>query len=209
MPGSQQLRQLALVQCFGWSIEHFAELHSEARNPRRAARAFASRMELGRLLKSELIDCQRVQIGDQPLCSSTNLRDVDEVAYQLEQRFSGASKPTRIYWPSAEFAKRFGTWTGADRYPCPHKASHDLIVTSVWLRLLRADPKAALTAWVSERYLAAFSECSSNGGSMPDAAICDQDNVIIAIEIGGNYPASWLRHHITRFEQAGWEWQVW
>ncbi|MDZ4780709.1 MAG: hypothetical protein SGJ19_10685 [Planctomycetia bacterium] len=206
----QALRQQAFVQCFTWSIEHMAALHGEARNPFRAARAFAHRMERKNFLHSDLIDCQRVEIGERPLCTSQcSTCDIDRIAYQLERRFSGNSKPTRIFWPSTEFARRFGTWTGSDCYPCPHKVSHDLIVTSVWLGLLKAAPEVACNAWTSERLLMASAATSARRGPMPDAAICDEGKVHIAIEIGGNYPASWLRHHIERFEQAGWDWEIW
>lgn len=175
----------------------------------RATRMRAERLIQQGLLCTAVLDCQQITLGDEPLMRSTDERfDVHRAAYQLEQRFAGASRPVRIYWPSRMFAGRYGSWTGSDQYPCPQKISHDLIVTEVWLKYLRLQPTLALFHWQSERFLVSNAGSMGEVISIPDAAICVGD-CFKAIEIGGNYPASWIQHHIDRFQQAGWDWEIW
>ncbi len=199
----------AQVQSFAWTENTFAEFFGGATQPRRAARAWAARLERQGMLHSSLIDCQEIAIGDKPLCASW-MRDcdMDRVAYALERRFRGSSRPIRVFWPSEEFAKRHGSWTGAENYPCPHKASHDLLITRVWLELLKTRPRTALTCWTSERALVWSRKIDSRRGPTPDALITAGERVT-AIEIGGAYPAAWLRHHIERFESQSWAWEIW
>jgi len=207
---SSALRMQAFTQTFAWTNPLLAELFSDTVNPSRAARAFAQRLLRKRLLRSGTFELQSACIGEQPLWSSAIERkpDCDALAYALERRFSGASKPTRVYWPSREFAKRYGTWTGAESYSCPHKLSHDVLITAVWLRLWKQNPDTAISRWVSERRLQYEARCGDRRGPIPDALVTD-GNSVTAIEIGGNYPAAWIRHHINRFEAAGWAWQLW
>jgi len=209
MNGGRHDLLAGLVQSFAWTTNLMASFFAGSGNPKRAAAAFAARYERQGLLRSALIDCQCVDAGDEPLCASwMEEQNVDRVAYALERRFAAKSKPTRIFWPSENFAAMHGSWTGAASYPCPHKVSHDLIVTSVWLRLLCRSPKVALEQWISEREYGWLMDLALRNGPRPDAQIVDGD-LVTAIEIGGNYPAAWLRHHIGRFEAQGWAWEIW
>ena len=204
------LRMLAFLQSFAWTNCLLAELFPGTANPSRAAASFAQRLLRRGLLKCGIFDVQAAVIGKQSLWSSTNPQppNIDALAYALEQRFAGASKPTRVYWPSNEFGKRYGTWAGAESYPCQHKLSHDVLTTAVWLHFLKHSPAAALVQWVPERWLQSASRRGDWRGPIPDALIQD-GKCTTAIEIGGNYPAAWIRHHIERFEAAGWAWQLW
>lgn len=207
---SSALRMRALAQTFAWTDLLLARLLKDGPNPRRAAVGFAQRLQRKGLLQSEVYELQSVVVGEQPLWSSTNEQkpNCDALAYALERRFSGASKPTRVYWPSQEFGKRFGTWTGADSYSCPHKLSHDVLITAVWLNYLEHSPEIALRQWLPERWLQWVHRRGEWQGPIPDALISDGSRTT-AIEIGGNYSAVWIRHHIQRFESAGWDWQLW
>jgi hypothetical protein len=198
-----------LKNCFPWTAWQMSQLINAGAPGVRAARMRAERLVQKGLLCTAVLDSQQITLDDEPLMRSTDERfDVHRAAYQLEQRFAGASRPVRIYWPSRMFAGRYGSWTGSDRYPCPHKISHDLIVTDVWLKYLRFQPTLALLHWQSERFLISTAASMEKVISLPDAAICVGD-CFKAIEIGGNYPASWIQHHIDRFQQSGWAWEIW
>lgn len=173
------LLQTGLTLNLAWTRRLLTHFFPQSANPESAAAAFARRYEDCGLLHSALIDCQEATIGNGPLCASwMEQYDVDGVAYALEQRFSGESKPTRIYWPSETFARRFGSWTGAACYPCPHKVSHDLLVTEVWLRFLKTRPQVALTAWTSERELQWTRNGQASRGPTPDALITESNSTL-------------------------------
>ena len=207
---TSKLRMRAFVQCFAWTTGLLANLFSESANPSRAADAFANRLVRKGQLKSQVFEVQEVAINERPLCCS-GLEcepDYDALAYSLERRFSGSSKPTRVFWPSLQFSRRYGRWTGADSYSCSHKLSHDVLITAVWLHFLKNSPAVALDHWVPERWLQSERRRGVWLGPIPDALIKDGEQ-LTAIEIGGNYPATWIRHHVERFQAAGWAWQLW
>jgi len=205
-----RLRTRAFAQCFAWTDEYLQSLFRRAANPRRAAAAYASRKIADGLLHCGQFDVQQIVVGSEPLAASGSepAADADRLAYLLEKRFSGASKSTRVYWPSPRFGRFYGSWVGADSYPSPHKLSHDLLVTSVWLRMLEHSPRLALNDWTPERWLQREHRQGRWKQPIPDALVANGGRVT-AIEIGGNYPAAWIRHHIQRFEAAGWAWQLW
>lgn len=172
--------------------------------------SFLARKVQKGLLNCGTLDAIAAEIGAGPLATSSGHQrpDCEQLAYQLELRFSKASKPTRVYWPSLEFAREYGSWTGSEDYACPHKVSHDLLISQVWLRLLAKNREQAVHNWIPERQLQFESRHSAGHGPIPDALIIGGDKPL-AIEIGGNYPASWIAHHVSRFEAAGWDWQIW
>jgi hypothetical protein len=204
------LRRRALVQCFTWTDSLWAAFFRETTHPVRSAAAFAGRQVEQGWLETGVFELQEVRLEEQPLWTSskTQAPDCDALAYRLERRFSPASKPTRIYWPGLRFAKQYGTWTGAHTYPCPHKLSHDVLITAVWLKLLELSPVAAVQQWVPERYLQWLHRRGEWLGPIPDGLLVDGQQ-LTAIEVGGKYSAAWIRHHLERFTAAGWNWQLW
>lgn len=203
-------RFLAFRQSLAWTATLLAELFPDARNSVRAAKAFADRLVRSGLLNNSIMDVIPARIGDRPLATSFDSQRSDfyRLAYQLELRFSKPSVPTRVYWASQKFAERYGSWAGCQSYPCPQKISHDLLVSQAWLKYLKADPHMASELWVPERRLQSEVRCGDRTGSIPDALIVGGTRPL-AVEIGGHYPASWLQHHIERFESAGWAWELW
>ena len=203
-------RIAAFRNSFAWPAERFAELLHYCSDPVRAARQYLRRQcELGMLCCGEF-DVVPCDVGDGPLWSSDEATppNYDALAYALEKRFSRASRSTRVYWPSSEFAKRYGSWTGCDHYPSPHKISHDVLISSVWLRYLRRDANIATSCWISERRLQWMARKERTTGPIPDALIVG-GNKPRATEIAGNYGAAWLQHHIDGFTASGWISEIW
>lgn len=204
------IRNVAFQQSSVWTAELFAALLGSASDPVRAARQQLRRLADDGLLCWGDFDVVPCRLGSDPLWTSecSSLPDFDALAYALEQRFEPPCRRTRVYWPSVAFGKRFGSWTGFDRYPCPHKVSHDVLISAVWLRYWQVSPATATQRWMSERRLQWLARTNSQTGPIPDALIIGSERPK-AIEIGGNYPASWLRHHVERFEKCGWDWEIW
>lgn len=204
------LRRRAFVQCFPWTDSLLAGLFRETAHPIKAAAAFARRQVEQGWLETGVFELQPVCLEAQPLWSSAlpQAPNCAALAYRLERRFLPASKPTRIYWPGLRFAKQYGSWTGARTYPCPQKLSHDVLITAVWLQLLEQSPAVAVQQWVPERYLQWLHRRGEWLGPIPDALLVNGQH-LTAIEVGGKYSSAWLRHHIERFDAAGWAWQLW
>ena len=201
------LRIQAFQQSFPWTAERYAKLFPDCAQPVRAARQALRRLcETGLLCCGEF-DVAECSIGEKPLWSSESgtAPDYDALAYTLELRFSQGSKRARVYWPSAEFAKRYGSWSGRDTYPSPHKISHDLLVTDVWVHLWRTSLSLDGDCyWMSERRVQWMLNKENTKGPIPDGLIVGGPR-LKAIEIGGNYPAAWLRHHVEQFTEYGWD----
>lgn len=204
-------REQAFVQSPRWDARLFQGLFPGCRAPLRAAQAWLQRREREQLLCSAVVDASLIAIPQQPLYEhrlGDPLPDFDALAYALELRWAVAPQPTRIYWPSGHFARRHGSWAGSDQLASPHKAGHDLLCSAVWLKYFAEDPVAALECWVPERRIEQIRGQTGCPGPVPDALLHTPAGPV-AIEIGGHYPARWLRHHAARFERARWSWILW
>ncbi len=200
----------ALTQSHLWTPPLLSPWFSTTRDPHRAAEAFLKRQVARGLMATIVADAVLVELPDQPLATSLDSRlDADALAYRLNQRWMQPANPIRVYWPTTAFARMFGSWTGTDSATCFHKIGHDLLVTAVTLFYLRTLPAESFgQAWTSEPKLQFDAKSGRWAGPLPDALKCDEHGMT-AVEIGGHYPADWIRHHVRRFERAGWSWEIW
>lgn len=200
----------ALGQSRLWTALLLLPWFSSARNPLRSAEAFLKRQVARGLLATLVADAVLTELPKQPLASSLDSDfNADALAYRLSQRWSQAPSRIRVYWPTSAFARLFGSWTGTDSAPCLHKIGHDLLVTAVTLSYLRTlSAEAFLQTWTTEQKLQFDAKAGRWTGPLPDALKSDEQR-ITAVEIGGYYPADWIRHHVRRFERAGWCWEIW
>ena len=109
--------------------------------------------------------------------------------------------------PARAFLSLFG-YGARDIAPNPHKISHDVLLAQVWLNHVARDAQRVAREWRTESGLQALAERDRRSVPIPDAALVGPATTV-AIEIGGNYSARWLGHHIERFEAVGWEWELW
>lgn len=100
-------------------------------------------------------------------------------------------------------ANQFG---GQARYPRPSEGTHDLLVSSVYLRMLRDRPRDA-RAWAGEGTLA--QRLLSSNTVLPDALIA-QRSCPIAIEIvGQSYTPAKLQRFHEFCRNRGWRYELW
>ena len=180
-------------------------------DPLRAAAAWADRQVEAGLLGDRAGGCDPNAAVERPLhvqFHGEREPDFDRLAYRLEQRWSTAPKPVWVYWPSVAFGRLHGIWAGASELDSPHKVSHDLLCSAVWRHYWETAPDQAVGRWVPERKLWHTARRDGRRGPIPDALLTS-DRRPMAIEVGGSYPADWLRHHARRFALAGWNWVLW
>lgn len=126
----------------------------------------------------------------QPVVTWTPNRPVpafDAVAYALQSRWVAALRPTRIYVATKAAANAFGGHGG--RLSHPMQVSHDLHISTVYLRFRLADPATA-ACWISEQRLVQFRRLQK----LPDAAIGESpESPRLVIEFGNGYDADRLR----------------
>lgn len=104
------------------------------------------------------------------------------VAYQLEKRWTENVETVPAYFATPKAAKHFGGVPGSQRHP--YQATHDLHVSTVFLKLFVADRDTA-DRWCSEDRLP---ELKRYREKLPDAAIKDQEGKIVRlVEFGGSY----------------------
>ena len=199
----------AFVQSFIW-IAALLAVYFRNRSMR-AAEAWMNSWERAGFFHSAVLDVCMVEPPAGPL-HVQRVGDAEpnynRLAYQLECRWNIPARRRRVYWPSMEFARFYGHWTGSDTLLAPHKVSHDLLCSSVWLAYLHRHPGVALKCWTSERCLQYRQRCGDASGPIPDALLKTRHGKT-AIEIGGRYPADWIRHHCKRCIAAGYSWILW
>ena len=182
-------------------------------SPARAAEAWMGRRERAGLFHSADVDACLIGPPKTPLCMQRRGQqepNFERLAYQLEKRWEQPARRLRVFWPSMEFARFFGHWTGSDNLSAPQKVSHDLLCSSVWLSYLHRFPGVALKCWTSERCLQYRSRQKgrNRSGPVPDALLRTRQGQT-AVEIGGRYTAAMLRHHCQRCIAAGYSWILW
>jgi hypothetical protein len=193
-----------------WSSAGLSRFFGHCRDPRSAAIRYARRRVRSGELLSARLDAVAIPPVSGPLATSreTPNPDCERLSYFSLQRLSSPARPTTVFWPSSQFARTRGRWTGSDSLPNPLQISHSLLCTAVWLHLLTETPDFALDAWTSERELQFQARRDARGGPIPDALI-ERDGETIAIEVLGKYPASWIEHHVAQFETHFDGWELW
>lgn len=202
---------LAFQQSFVWTANQLSLLFTVCGNPRRSAEAWLRRWERAGYFASSSLDAVSIDFPREPIhCQRLGEPDpdFDALEYRLRIRWNKPAKRTRVFWPTPTFARAYGmAWLGSDELDSPHKVSHDLLCSSVWLSFIASRPDLATDAWTSERELQYRTRRGQRSGPIPDAIVDDTD--LLAIEIGGSYPANYLRRHAERFADAGLAWELW
>jgi hypothetical protein len=193
-----------------WTALLLGPFFRQSRKPCVSATAYARRRVRSGELLSARLDAVPIPHVSGPLATSreTPNPNFERLSYFALQRLSSPARPTTVYWPSSQFARTHGSWTGSDALPNPLQISHSLLCTAVWLHLLTETPDIALDAWTSERQLQFHARREGRGGPIPDALV-ERDAKTIAIEILGKYPANWIEHHVDQFETHFDAWELW
>lgn len=127
----------------------------------------------------------------------------DAVAYQLHSRWSQALRPTRFFVATRTAANALGGYGGSLAHPL--HLSHDLHVSTVFLRLRETQPHVA-SNWISERHLAQFRRHQK----LPDAGLgCSPESLLAAIEFGNGYDAGRLRAFHADCAERSLAYQIW
>ncbi len=109
------------------------------------------------------------------------------ISYELRKRWTEPLRPTTIYVASEKSARIYAGFGG--RLPRLLQATHDLHVSTVYLRLYRNDRQGA-AQWISEDMLLAV----RRGQKIPDAELVDSDGQTVrVVEFGGGYPPERVR----------------
>jgi len=126
-----------------------------------------------------------------------------KIAYCLKSRWRHPPQATRIVIATAEA----GTWLGGygGRIPRASETTHDLHLASVYLRMLKAQPRRA-RKWESEARLLARG--GGRGEKLPDALIRSRGGAT-AIEFGGAYPVTKLRAFHEHCRNRGLAYELW
>lgn len=129
-----------------------------------------------------------------------------ELAHRLGSRWKLPPRVHRAVVATTEAGVRLAGHGG--RVPRPAEASHDIHLTEVYLRLLRADPDLAKT-WLSEEEL--YSQGYGRGTNLPDAMVLAPGNgaVPTVIEFGGAYRASKLEQFHRFCQRRSLPYEVW
>ncbi len=106
-------------------------------------------------------------------------------AHSCQQRWKGRPSQSCVVWIATDKAAKLLGGTRRGELKNPVQASHDLGVSSVWLRYRETD-HAFANAWRGEDFLAH----TRQGQKLPDAFILDQGQVTWVIEFGGGYEAA-------------------
>jgi hypothetical protein len=199
-----------------WTASQLVFFFRDCDDPQSAARAHLRRRENEGLVRSAVVDAYPTPELTKPLHIHRPGRpapDFDKLAYVLEKRWAVPAATIRVYFPTRIFARLHGTWTGCDTIPEPNKASHNLLVSSVWLIYLQRCPELALYHWTAERRLQFEHRRGRHLGPIPDGLIRG-DRHTTAVEVGGRYPAAAIRRHAKRFSNARcsrgpWHWVLW
>ena len=173
-----KVRLLTLAQM----VEAWWPASSSARP--NARKRVALLLEAG-LIKTATVPAHPMLSLDQPILTwrpGDAAPDFDQVAYQLQSRWPREYVPTHVYHASHRAARHYGSRShGAIRHP--DQATHDLHLSSVFLRVLRDYPQIALQ-WVGEDEFAPERE----GEKLPDAVVKDAAGAVrLVIEFGGKY----------------------
>jgi len=195
-----------------WTAEQLgAGFFRHCRQPTRAATAFLRRGIQNGWYASAAVDCCPPDPLSEPLYVGHPFQEPESyhrLAYIAERRRSVPSTPQRVYWATPKFSQRYGSWAGEDQLSRPELASHDLLLSAVWLVYLREHPEIALRHWKSEQRLQQEHRLRKRLPSIPDALIVTPKRST-AVEVLGRYPAEWIAHHCRRFRQAGWHVAIW
>jgi|GEM_PF-5675389 len=195
----------AFQASFLWAAELFEQLFPSVR----AATAWLRRYERQGYFASARLQVSLIEAPSEPIYvyDGGSFPNEHKLAYQLERRWKNAVvKRLRVFWPTTQFATSYSKpWAGTHRLPAIHKASHDLLLSSIWLGQLEHAPDVALNAWTSERELEYRHRRGEHTGPIPDALVNGRD----AIEVGGQYPAKFIRKKIEQCIRAGYRWQLW
>ncbi len=179
------------------------------RNPTRAAAAYLGRRLQSGLVASAVVDaCPTPDVVEPLHAGRPGQAPYRHLAREAEKRWAVPSVPQRVYWATSRFARLYGTWTGQDEFRRPELASHDLLLSAVWLVYLRRNPEIALRHWKSERRLEFAHRRGRRLRSIPDALITTPRRTS-AVEVLGQYPAEWIAHHCRRFRAEHWHVVIW
>ena len=108
--------------------------------------------------------------------------DYGPISYYLKTRFRGPAKVTSIFVATKQSLRLFGGL--GIRVPRSSEVTHDLGLASVYLTK-KSNGTLGDSKWVSESKL--VSGGTEKGVKVPDAILVTQDEVITAIEFGGEY----------------------
>lgn len=118
--------------------------------------------------------------GEQP--------NYEAVSYRLRSRWTEAVRSTTVFTASRKSARIFGGFAGGCRsggLKQPLQATHDLHVSSMFVRLVLEEPERAST-WVSEETIAP----TRKHQKLPDAMLLNPDGTpALVLEFGGSYRA--------------------
>jgi hypothetical protein len=129
---------------------------------------------------------------------------IGSVAYRLQTRWTKQIEELHVWCADAKARKQFGG-QGNARLKQPLQATHDLHVSTVYVRRLAQAPDEA-AAWVSEETLAR----TRRGRKLPDAALVDASGrVTLVIEFGGAYRAERVALVHEDCERRGIPYELW
>ncbi|MBU0716954.1 MAG: hypothetical protein KJ749_01790 [Planctomycetes bacterium] len=195
-----RVRLLSLEQIAGawWSDADSPAVFTRRRLSRLSEEGL---LERSSLLAEPFLDLQAPLVAWEPGAPPP---DYDAVAYSLQSRWTEPPTSTTVYVATTKARNQYGgAGRGGLRYRL--QATHDLHVSAVYLRLLKADPESA-AAWVGEdlRPKAGFRLKD------PDAVIeYDDGRPPLVIEFGGKYDARRIRDFHEHCEKFTLRYELW
>lgn len=192
---TEVLRALA-VQIRRASLDQIARAwFSQTENPEATARHTLTKLLRGGLVEQATIEVRRSEAATRPLFkwqpgwSDPARAELEELAEELDRRWSDTFDAIEVYFASRTTANLFGiTFVGVGK-PC--EWSHDHRITDVYSSYRQLLPEA-VARWKGE---SAFPKYGKHVRRVkdPDAFLCDAEGRIQqVIEVAGRYSASHL-----------------
>lgn len=192
-----------LYDCFRssmfWTAQLVAKLcYSHCKNPVRAAEA-----KLKRVVSDGDASSDALFAIDPP--KAAELLHVDtlgidaelasgHLAWIGEKYYQQQAQAVQVWWPTKNFAKRYGSWTGCEYPKVKHcrDMNHALLCSATWAGLLKRDGDRALNDWKSEKRVEHDFQKQRREGAVPDGLLGN-----CAIETLGRYPEIKIRDKVV------------
>lgn len=130
--------------------------------------------------------------------------DFGKIAYALQSRWQKPLCLTTLYAAGKIAISHFGGAGGL--FKKQYQATHDLHVSSIYLRLHSLDSEGA-RLWISEELL---EKPERHGDKLPDAVLRDSHkNIRMIIEFGGSYPSHRIKSFHNFCFENGFPYELW
>ena len=132
------------------------------------------------------------------------LPDAAPIAWQAAARWTEPPRPVAVWHAAKRLLSQLGK-SGDGRVRQPLQATHDLAVSQVLAELARTPHRAGdAAAWVGEEHLGKLAR-----GKVPDAVITRPDELPLAVDFVGSYPADRISRVMRFYARLGLPFELW